>query len=96
MLGTIRAQPDVPCRLWRHGQPCADDDRRFRRLRCRQSSGVNGSAGGGGWPWWLAVPAALILSMIVGAAIGALAVRTVGIYTIMITLAIAAAFLLLH
>jgi branched-chain amino acid transport system permease protein len=48
--------------------------------------------GGIGWPWWLAVPAALILSMIVGAAIGALAVRTVGIYTIMITLAIAAAF----
>ncbi len=54
--------------------------------------GVNGVPGGIGWPWWLAVPAALILSMIVGAAIGALAVRTVGIYTIMITLAIAAAF----
>jgi branched-chain amino acid transport system permease protein len=53
---------------------------------------VNGVPGGIGWPWWLAVPAALILSMIVGAAIGALAVRTVGIYTIMITLAIAAAF----
>src|ERR1700722_17952766 len=54
--------------------------------------GVNGVPGGIGWPWWLAVPAALILSMIVSAAIGALAVRTVGIYTIMITLAIAAAF----
>jgi branched-chain amino acid transport system permease protein len=54
--------------------------------------GVNGVPGGIGWPWWLAVPAALILSMVVGAAIGALAVRTVGIYTIMITLAIAAAF----
>ena len=54
--------------------------------------GVNGLPGGIGWPWWLAVPAALILSMVVGAAIGALAVRTVGIYTIMITLAIAAAF----
>src|SRR6202020_1787708 len=53
--------------------------------------GVNGVPGGIGWPWWLAVPAALILSMIVGAIIGALAVRTVGIYTIMITLAIAAA-----
>src|SRR3984957_16690461 len=54
--------------------------------------GVNGVPGGIGWPWWLAVPAALILCMTAGAAIGALAVRTVGIYTIMITLAIAAAF----
>jgi branched-chain amino acid transport system permease protein len=54
--------------------------------------GVNSVPGGIGWPWWLAAPAALILAMIVGAAIGALAVRTVGIYTIMITLAIAAAF----
>ncbi len=45
-----------------------------------------------GWPWWLAVPMALILAMIFGAIIGALAVRTAGIYTIMITLAIAAAF----
>jgi branched-chain amino acid transport system permease protein len=54
--------------------------------------GVNGVPGGIGWPWWLAVAAALILSMIVGAIVGALAVRTAGIYTIMITLAIAAAF----
>jgi branched-chain amino acid transport system permease protein len=54
--------------------------------------GVNSMPGGMGWPWWLAVPAALILAMIVGAIIGALAVRTEGIYTIMITLAIAAAF----
>lgn len=54
--------------------------------------GVNGVPGGKGWPWWLAVLAALILSMIVGAIVGALAVRTEGIYTIMITLAIAAAF----
>src|SRR5580698_4834475 len=54
--------------------------------------GVNGVPGGMGWPWWLAVPAALVLSMIGGAIIGALAVRTEGIYTIMITLAIAAAF----
>jgi branched-chain amino acid transport system permease protein len=45
-----------------------------------------------GWPWWLAVPMALILAMIFGGIIGALAVRTAGIYTIMITLAIAAAF----
>ena len=54
--------------------------------------GANGVPGGLGWPWWLAVPMALILAMIFGAIIGALAVRTEGIYTIMITLAIAAAF----
>ena len=55
--------------------------------------GVNGVHGLGlGWPWWLAVPTALVASMIFGAVIGALAVRTEGIYTIMITLAIAAAF----
>src|SRR5579862_1239594 len=45
--------------------------------------GVNGVPGGIGWPWWLAVPAALVLSMLVGAIVGALAVRTAGIYTIM-------------
>ena len=54
--------------------------------------GVNGMPGGIGWPWWLAVPVAIILAMIFGAIIGALAVRTEGIYMIMITLAIAAAF----
>src|SRR5271168_3984516 len=54
--------------------------------------GVNGVHGLGlGWPWWLAVPTALVASMIFGAVIGALSVRTAGIYTIMITLAIAAA-----
>jgi branched-chain amino acid transport system permease protein len=41
--------------------------------------GVNGVPGGIGWPWWLAVPAALIFAMVVGAVIGALAVRTAGI-----------------
>jgi branched-chain amino acid transport system permease protein len=45
-----------------------------------------------GWPWWLALPMALALAMVFGAIIGALAVRTIGIYTIMITLAIASAF----
>ena len=45
-----------------------------------------------GWPWWLAAPVAIMLGSIAGALIGALAVRTAGIYTIMITLAIAAAF----
>jgi branched-chain amino acid transport system permease protein len=44
------------------------------------------------WPWWLTIPIALIIATIFGTLCGALAVRTAGIYTIMITLAIAAAF----
>ena len=55
--------------------------------------GHNGSnVMGLGWPWWLAAPFAILLGSIAGALIGALAVRTAGIYTIMITLAIATAF----
>jgi branched-chain amino acid transport system permease protein len=45
-----------------------------------------------GWPWWLAAPMALALATLFGTITGALAVRTTGIYTIMITLAIASAF----
>lgn len=45
-----------------------------------------------GWPWWIVIPLALLLTMIVATLVGWLAVRTEGIYTIMITLAIAAAF----
>ncbi|MEP0963920.1 MAG: branched-chain amino acid ABC transporter permease [Roseobacter sp.] len=45
-----------------------------------------------GWPWWLVIPLALILTVLFSVAVGWLAVRTEGIYTIMITLAIAAAF----
>jgi len=44
------------------------------------------------WPWWLATPTALALATLFGTVGGALAVRTEGIYTIMITLAIASAF----
>ena len=44
------------------------------------------------WPWWLYVPAAIVIAMLFATMVGALAVRTSGIYTIMITLAIAAAF----
>ena len=44
------------------------------------------------WPWWLAVPVAVLVAVLFGTLVGALAVRTAGIYTIMITLAIAAAF----
>jgi branched-chain amino acid transport system permease protein len=44
------------------------------------------------WPWWAAVPIALIIATLFGTIAGALSVRTEGIYTIMITLAIASAF----
>ncbi|MGI9400050.1 MAG: branched-chain amino acid ABC transporter permease, partial [Rhizobiaceae bacterium] len=44
------------------------------------------------WPWWIVIPLALIIAVIFGTAVGALAVRTEGIYTIMITLAISSAF----
>ena len=45
-----------------------------------------------GWPWWVVIPLALLIAALFATAIGWLAVRTEGIYTIMITLAIAAAF----
>lgn len=45
-----------------------------------------------GWPWYVTVPAALVIASLFATGIGWLAVRTEGIYTIMITLAIAAAF----
>ena len=44
------------------------------------------------WPWWLAVPLALAASVVVATFIGWLSVRTEGIYTIMITLAVGVAF----
>ncbi|KUF09841.1 branched-chain amino acid ABC transporter permease [Pseudoponticoccus marisrubri] len=45
-----------------------------------------------GLPWWLYIPIAIVIAAIFGTVVGALAVRTEGIYTIMITLAIASAF----
>jgi branched-chain amino acid transport system permease protein len=54
--------------------------------------GTNGMGLGLNWPWWTVVPAAIAIAMAFAALTGALAVRTAGIYTIMITLAIAAAF----
>jgi len=45
-----------------------------------------------GWPWWLAVPVAILIATAFCTLSGALAVRTEGIYMIMITLAIASAF----
>jgi branched-chain amino acid transport system permease protein len=45
-----------------------------------------------GWPWWVAVPFALMISTVIATLIGWLSVRTEGIYTIMITLAVGVAF----
>jgi branched-chain amino acid transport system permease protein len=46
---------------------------------------------GFGWPWWLVVPVAVATATAASSLVGAIAVRTAGIYTIMITLAIATA-----
>ncbi|HEU5195184.1 MAG TPA: branched-chain amino acid ABC transporter permease [Methylomirabilota bacterium] len=45
-----------------------------------------------GWPWWLAVVLAIAVAIGAATFIGWLSVRTEGIYTIMITLAIGVAF----
>jgi branched-chain amino acid transport system permease protein len=45
-----------------------------------------------GLPWWIVWPAAFLVAALFATISGMLAVRTEGIYTIMITLAIAAAF----
>jgi branched-chain amino acid transport system permease protein len=45
-----------------------------------------------GWPWWLAVPLGIAVAIVAASFIGWLSVRTEGIYTIMITLAIGVAF----
>ena len=45
-----------------------------------------------GWPWWVAVPLAVVVATACATLIGWLSVRTEGIYTIMITLAFGVAF----
>lgn len=45
-----------------------------------------------GWPWYVTIPLAILIAVLFGTIAGWLAVRTEGIYTIMITLAIASAF----
>jgi len=44
------------------------------------------------WPWWVAAPIAILIAVAFGTLAGALSARTEGIYTIMITLALASAF----
>lgn len=45
-----------------------------------------------GWPWWIAVIVAVVVATLAAVMIALLSVRTEGIYTIMITLAIGVAF----
>jgi branched-chain amino acid transport system permease protein len=47
---------------------------------------------GFGWPWWLTIITAILCGALFSTIVGAISVRTEGIYTIMITLAIAVAF----
>ncbi len=54
--------------------------------------GTSGTEISLGWPWWVAVLLALVIATVFGTLIGWLSVRTEGIYTIMITLAIGVAF----
>ena len=56
--------------------------------------GQNSASLGLGWPWWIAVPLALFIGVAFAIGVGLLAIRTAGIYTIMITLAIGMAFFL--
>ncbi|KGF67769.1 ABC transporter ATP-binding protein [Hoeflea sp. BAL378] len=51
----------------------------------------NSNVHGFGWPWWIAAPFGIFLAALFSAMFGWIAVRTEGIYTIMITLAIATA-----
>ncbi len=51
----------------------------------------NSGVYGFGWPWWVYGPLAIMIASLLSALIGWIAVRTEGIYTIMITLAVATA-----
>lgn len=54
--------------------------------------GTSGTSLSLGWPWWVVIPFALVIATVCSALIGWLSVRTEGIYTIMITLAMGVAF----
>ena len=54
--------------------------------------GQNSANLGLDWPWWVVIPLALAIAVLFATLVGALSVRTEGIYTIMITLAISVAF----
>jgi branched-chain amino acid transport system permease protein len=53
--------------------------------------GENSASLGLGWPWWVVIPLALAIAVAFATIVGTLSVRTEGIYTIMITLAMSVA-----
>ena len=88
-----RAVAHLPRRLRRHGLAGADDGRRHRRLCASRSSAPAAPPSISlGWPWWVVLPFAIAIATLSATLIGWLSVRTEGIYTIMITLAIGVAF----
>ena len=91
-LGPARAFDDAAGRLWRHGHLAQITSRRIAAYTIAIFGTNNIHVHGFGWPWWVLVPFAVLLAATASALIGAISVRTEGIYTIMITLAIAAAF----
>lgn len=54
--------------------------------------GSSGAAISLNWPWWLALLMALVVAVFFATLVGWISVRTEGIYTIMITLAVGVAF----
>ena len=54
--------------------------------------GASGTDTSLGWAWWVVIPFALLIAVVCSTLIGWLSVRTDGLYTIMITLAIGVAF----
>lgn len=54
--------------------------------------GVSGTELGLSLPWYVAVPSAVVIATLFGGLVGLVSVRTSGIYTIMITLAISVSF----
>ena len=92
-LGLIALSLTFLGRLRRHGVARADDGGRHRRLHGRDLRHQRHAEISLGWPWWLAVVLALAdRARCAATLIGWLSVRTEGIYTIMITLAIGVAF----
>jgi hypothetical protein len=62
ILGHDRAQPDVPRRLWRHGQPDPDDGRGAGRLHGRDPRHLGRDQISLGLPWWLYIPVAILIA----------------------------------